>query len=691
MTPDAPLDPLARAIAEGEAVDWDSAESAAPDNATRGLVRELAVIAAIADVHSTTTFVDDHPAIAAVSTIAPDTPTWGPFRLLERVGQGAYGEVYRALDTRLDREVALKLLRANVTTNPESTATSSIREGSLLARVHHPNVVTIHGAERIGDRIGLWMEFVKGRTLEQILEDRTTLTEVEVVGIGIQVCRAVAAVHGAGLLHRDIKAQNVMRAVDGRIVLMDFGAGRMLAGGRGPDLAGTPLYLAPEVLGGKPATVQSDLYSVGVLLYRLAAGAFPVHGRTVSEVRACHERGERTRLQQVRPDVSPQLVRLIERAIHPNPGERFASADALVAELTLRQRGAKARRVAWTAALLSVVAAGMAGWGAVAGDRTGSTSSGPPSEGPPQGTHAIAALQTDDWQARGRAMLARRGLPSAQQAAELYERAIASNPRSAAAHAGLAYAHAFMSFPDRGISFDSAYPIMRQAATTALQLDPQLPEAHAAIGWVYAFERNWPAATQAFDEAIRLDPTIVVNYTTYSIAVLQPLRRFDEALRLLDVAAGYDPQSLDVQREIGEVLLYAGRFGEAVDTLQRVRTANPDFAFVQTYLARSLIVAGRPQEALRLWQQDSIWPAQAYVQTGRRREAEALAVEHAAHPHRMALISAALGDTAGVIEAVERAAKTAPHRMGRLLNEPELMSFRDHARIVALRQEFGLP
>ena len=690
MTPDPPSDPLARAIAEGEDVDWSSAESAAPDDETRGLVRELAVIAAIAEVHSTITIADDHPAIVAVSTTAPDTPTWGPFRLLEKVGQGAYGEVYRALDARLDREVALKLLRANVTTNVESSATSTIREGSLLARVRHPNVVTIYGAEQIDDRIGLWMEFVKGRTLEQILEERSILTEAEVVGIGIQACRAVAAVHGAGLLHRDIKAQNVMRAVDGRIVLMDFGAGRMLAGAPGPDLAGTPLYLAPEVLGGEPATVQSDVYSVGVLLYRLAAGSFPVQGRTVDDVRKGHQHGERTPLQRARPDLSLPLTRVIERAMHPNPGERFGSADALAAALASTRQGAKARHVAWAAALLAVVAAGMASWGAVSSQRTATSRSNGAGEGPSPGT-PIAAFSTDDWQARGRALLARRGLPSAQQAAELYERAIASNPRSAAAHAGLAYAHAFMSFPDRGISFDSAYPIMRQAATTALQLDPQLPEAHAAIGWVYAFERNWPAATQAFDEAIRLDPTIVVNYTTYSIAVLQPLRRFDEALRLLDVAAGYDPQSLDVQREIGEVLLYAGRFGEAVDTLQRVRTANPDFAFVQTYLARSLIFAGRPEEALRLWQQDSIWPAQAYVRTGRRGEAEALAVEHAAHPHRMALISAALGDTAGVIEAVERAAKTAPHRMGRLLNEPELMSFRDHARIVVLRQEFGLP
>ena len=174
----------------------------------------------------------------------------------------------------------------------------------------------------------------------------------------------------------------------------------------------------------------------------------------------------------------------------------------------------------------------------------------------------------------------------------------------------------------------------------------------------------------------------------FDAAITAEVRR---ALRLLEVAAEHDPHSLDVQREIGEVLLYAGRFAEAVDTLQRVFTADPDFAFVQRYPARALIFAGRVDEALAMWQPSAIWPAQAYVRVGRRKDAEALALEHAAHPHRVALIAAALGDTARVIEALERAAESAPHRMGRLLNEPELAALRDHARVVALRQALDLP
>ena len=105
----------------------------------------------------------------------------------------------------------------------------------------------------------------------------------------------MSAVHGAGLLHRDIKAHNVMRSEDGRIALMDFGTGRKLEDDASPDLAGTPLYLAPEVLQGQPATVRSDLYSLGVVLYHLVTGSYPVRGRTVREIREAHEHAERNR------------------------------------------------------------------------------------------------------------------------------------------------------------------------------------------------------------------------------------------------------------------------------------------------------------------------------------------------------------------------------------------------------------
>jgi serine/threonine protein kinase len=268
---------------------------------------------------------------------------WSHLRLVERIGRGAFGEVYRAWDTRLDREVALKLLPGDRSSGNRA-ASSIIHEGRLLAKVRHPNVVTIYGAEQIGDQIGLWMEFVRGHTLEQILDHRKVVSATEAVDIGLELCRAVSAVHGAGLLHRDIKTRSVMQAEDRRIVLMDFGTGRELDDGALSDLAGTPLYLAPEVLHGQQATVRSDIYSLGVLLYHLVTGSYPVQARTVREVRRAHERGERTAVQTARSDVPSKLARVIERAIVARPEQRYESADALCADLAALRPGPTAIR-----------------------------------------------------------------------------------------------------------------------------------------------------------------------------------------------------------------------------------------------------------------------------------------------------------------------------------------------------------
>ena len=336
------IDDLADAILDASPIDWAAAESSS-DGTARLLVRQLRVLAAVADLHRS-----DPPRPSTLSQIPPfrveptlaDAPAmWSHLRLVERIGRGAFGEVYRAWDTRLDREVALKLLPADRSPgNP--VASSIIHEGRLLAKVRHPNVVTIYGAEQIGDQIGLWMEFVRGHTLEQILDQRKVVSATEAVDIGLELCRAVSAVHGAGLLHRDIKGHNVMRAEDGRIMLMDFGTGRELHDDASSDLAGTPLYLAPEVLQRQQATVRSDIYSLGVLLYHLVTGSYPVQARTVREIRRAQELGERTAIQTARSDVPSKLASVIERAIEPVPS---AATKAQMLSQRTWQRCSRAR------------------------------------------------------------------------------------------------------------------------------------------------------------------------------------------------------------------------------------------------------------------------------------------------------------------------------------------------------------
>ena len=128
----------------------------------------------------------------------------------------------------------------------------------------------VHGADEDDDQVGIWMEYIDGQTLAAMVRDHGVMSAREVIGIGLDLCRALSALHGAGLLHRDIKAHNVMREVGGRIVLMDFSGAQSLPPEQDTEVfSGTPLYMAPELFEGAPATPSSDVYSLGVLLFFL--------------------------------------------------------------------------------------------------------------------------------------------------------------------------------------------------------------------------------------------------------------------------------------------------------------------------------------------------------------------------------------------------------------------------------------
>ena len=152
----------------------------------------------------------------------PDRARWGHLDLLNIVGRGSYGMVYRAWDTRLERLVALKLFHG------ASDPGKVMQEGRMLARIRHENVVSVYGADVVDGVAGIWMELVHGKTLDSIIKASGPLPAREAAAVGADVARALGAVHAAGLLHCDVKAQNVVRESGGRVVLMDFGAGRLV-------------------------------------------------------------------------------------------------------------------------------------------------------------------------------------------------------------------------------------------------------------------------------------------------------------------------------------------------------------------------------------------------------------------------------------------------------------------------------
>lgn len=364
-----PLEEAARAITDGRPVDWEALEQTHPDlKGSIGRLRQLQTLADAALVSSS----GSRP-----ESLSQDGPAglfrWGPLRALERIGEGSFGEVFRAFDPVLRREVALKLRRKRSRRATEYL--SHLEEARRLARVRHPNVLTVYGVEVHDGRAGIWTDFIHGRTLEDRLRTEGPLPAADLASIVLDLCRAVAAVHAAGLVHGDIKAANVMLERDGRLVLMDFGAGSAIrrtprradsgplsaetaeaSPGEDSDPAdrpartvtvGTPLVMAPELLQGGEGTVRSDLYAVGVLCYRLASGRYPIEARTRPQLMRRHRDREIAPLGELRPDLPSLYAETVMRALEADPAARFHHAaemeEALAAALEGTEGGERRR------------------------------------------------------------------------------------------------------------------------------------------------------------------------------------------------------------------------------------------------------------------------------------------------------------------------------------------------------------
>lgn len=253
--------------------------------------------------------------------------TWGGLEVLEHLGAGSFGEVFRARDPRLDRDVALKLQRPSE--SPEFAGSRSfLTEAKRLAEVRHPHVVTIYGADIHGGRVGLWTELIDGDTLASQVRSETRFTPGDLVEIGCQLSGALDALHSVGLIHGDLKPANVLWDRGRGAILIDFGAASRWS----PEserlglLHGTPLALAPEQFEGKGPSPGTDVYALGALLFELATGRSRVNGNTIDEIRSCHRRRDYPDLALLRPDLPTRLRRDIEQALRNNPGERPESA-----------------------------------------------------------------------------------------------------------------------------------------------------------------------------------------------------------------------------------------------------------------------------------------------------------------------------------------------------------------------------
>ena len=340
--PDAPLLKIAEAITDESPVDWDAVRAGSPELSSE--LERLRALEAVATAHRRAAgeaATGECPAAPGAVHAERRVPlfAWGSLRVLEKLGEGGFGEVFRAWDPALEREVALKL-RLSEPDGSEGSARRWLDEARRLARVRHPNVLVVHGADIHDGRAGLWTDLLEGRTLEALVVEQGPISAEQATVIGLELCSALAAVHAAGLVHGDVKSSNVMREAApagaegapgaGHVVLMDFGSAheRGVASGTAAFF-GTPLTSAPEVVEGGAPTPASDIYSLGVLLYRLVTGRYPVEAKSLAELRDRLARGERPRLCDVRPDLPVEFATVVEKALAQDPAARFGGAGEM--------------------------------------------------------------------------------------------------------------------------------------------------------------------------------------------------------------------------------------------------------------------------------------------------------------------------------------------------------------------------
>jgi eukaryotic-like serine/threonine-protein kinase len=277
-------------------------------------------------------FEEASPGLAAGQVI-------GPYQIIEEAGRGGMGRVYRALDTRLNRMVAIKALPLDAA--PDASQRERLRrEARAAAALSHPGICIVHALEEIDGELYIVSEFIEGQTLRQEIEGGTRPSLRQILDTARQLAEALGTAHAAGVIHRDLKPENVMRATDGRIKILDFGlarqeqAGAPLALVTQPGmLMGTPAYMAPEQFSGGTVDARTDVFSFGVLVYEYACGEHPFDGDNFVARAARVLEGSPEPLASRRPELPASLIALIDRCLKKSPRSRFASAAAIAEAL----------------------------------------------------------------------------------------------------------------------------------------------------------------------------------------------------------------------------------------------------------------------------------------------------------------------------------------------------------------------
>jgi predicted Ser/Thr protein kinase len=274
------------------------------------------------------------------------------YRIETQLGKGGMGVVYRARDTRLDRLVALKTITPGLVTNPERRS-RLLLEARSAAAISHPAIAQVYDIDEVDGNLFIAMEYVDGRTVSRLIADGE-LDLMGAVEIGIQIAEGLAKAHDAGILHRDIKSDNIMVTRDGHAKLLDFGLAKLVEPESGEPalpielsrtltrgnlqtipgaVMGTLSYMSPEQARGKELDRRSDIFSLGVVLYEMVTAELPFKGETPLDTMHAIAYEEARPVTMIRRNLTPELHRIVFRCLRKNPADRYPDAHALAADL----------------------------------------------------------------------------------------------------------------------------------------------------------------------------------------------------------------------------------------------------------------------------------------------------------------------------------------------------------------------
>jgi serine/threonine-protein kinase len=523
------------------------------------------------------------------------------YRIAGKIGAGGMGVVWRAVDTKLDRDVALKFLPHDAMADAIRRE-RFIREARAASALNHPNIVTIYEINSFEGADFIAMELVRGQSLLDLVRGHRRVAPAQAVAYGIQIAEGLAKAHRAGIVHRDIKPANIMVSDEGLVKILDFGLAKLSDAapqtGSGdetqtmvPQLtkagvaSGTVGYMAPEQLSGDAVDARADIFSAGVVLYELVCGARPFRGASHAEIFRAVLAAEPPPIGSLAPNVPAPLVQVVSRCLEKSPEARYANASelkealrAVEIELTRTEERPvvttpiapvtsapkRWRIVTGIAAVLALAAGGGLYY----------ARHKPAGPGPSGAAQKLPATPAELY------LLAREDLKlyyrkgNIEQAIDALQAALNKNPNNAAAMAALGMAYVRKNV----VSADPQWPrLALEASRRAVELNGDLAEAHVALGWALAASGKPDDAATELERAQTLDPLSGSAYLGLA-NVRASQRRATEAEPLFRRATELSPTDWLAWSESARFYYGNARYQEAVNGWRQAAQLAPDNA-----------------------------------------------------------------------------------------------------------------